>query len=342
MPAIALLALLLVAPAAAGAAEPLRVCATTPDLASLVHAVGGSDVDVTVFAKGTEDPHFVEPRPSFVKALSQAELLVVNGLDLEVGWLPPLLQTARNGRVLPGGRGHLDASRAVEVRGAPAGAVDRSMGDVHPFGNPHHLLDPVNGLRVADAIRGALDALRPESRPAFGERYEAFRARLGAAMLGERLASKYPFEKVAELAVLGRLDAFLETQGESALLGGWLGTLRAARGTRAIGDHDVWAYFAHRFGIRIVGLLEPRPGYPPTTRHLESLIETMRDDDVPLVLASAYYDPKHARFVAERTGATVVAMANQVGSRPGTDDYVALIEHDVRAIARALAERDRS
>lgn len=324
--------------AAPAASAPLRVCATTPDLGSLARAIGGPEVEVSVFAKGTEDPHFLEARPSFIKELSQAQLLVVNGLDLEVGWLPPLLAGSRNAAVQVGARGHLDASRAVQPLEVPTGTIDRTSGDVHPFGNPHYLLDPVNGLAVADAIRAKLEALRPAARQGFTERFEAFRARLATAMLGERLGGKYPLEKIAELAALGKLDAFLETQNESTLLGGWFGTLRAARGAKAVSDHNLWPYFARRFGIDIVGLLEPLPGYPPTTRHLEAVIGEMRAEHVRLILASAYYDPRHARFVAQQTGAVVASMASQPGARPGTNDYLAMIDYDVRAVAVALGQ----
>jgi len=134
-------------------ADPLRVCATTPDLGSLVREVGGSDVSVTVFAKATEDPHFVEPRPSFVVNLRDADLLVVVGLDLEIGWLPPLVLAARNRAILAGGRGYLDASAAIDPDEVPTVAIDRSMGDVHPLGNPHYLTDPLKGLEVAALVR---------------------------------------------------------------------------------------------------------------------------------------------------------------------------------------------
>jgi ABC-type Zn uptake system ZnuABC Zn-binding protein ZnuA len=319
-------------------AAPLRVCATTPDLGSLATTIGGTEVEVSVFARGTEDPHFLEARPSFIKSLSQAQLLLVNGLDLEVGWLPPLLAGARNAAVQPGGRGYFDASRFVEPLEVATGTIDRAAGDVHPYGNPHYLLDPVNGLEVAEAIRDTLERLRPGARQGFTDRFEAFRARLGTLMLGERLGAKYPVDKVAELHALGKLDAFLEAQHETALLGGWFGALRGARGTKVVADHGVWPYFARRFGIDIVELLEPRPGYPPTTKHLQALIERMRTDHVRLILAAAYYDPRHARFVAEHSGATVVSMANQPGVRPGTDDYLGMIDYDVRAVATALGK----
>lgn len=320
-------------------AAPLRVCTTTPDLGSLVRAIGGDDVDVTVFAKGTEDPHFIEPRPSFMVSLSRAQLLVLNGLDLEIGWLPPLLTGSRNPAMQPGGRGHLDASRFIQPLEVPSGTIDRAAGDVHPAGNPHYLLDPVNGLAVADAIRAKLEELRPDARREFAERFGAFRTRLGTAMLGEPLGAKYPLDKIAELFSLGKLEDFLDAQHERALLGGWFAALGPLRGTKAVADHNVWPYFARRFGIDIVGLLEPRPGYPPTTRHLEALIARMREQHVGLLLATAYYDPRHERFVADRTGAVVVAMANQPGSRPGTDDYLAMIDHDVRVVVAARGRK---
>lgn len=335
MLAIRLLTLSLLGGGAAIAA-PLAVDTTLPDLGSLVREVGGDEVDVTVFVKGMEDPHFVEARPSFVKSLSEADLLVYAGMDLEAGWLPVLLQNARNADVLPGGRGHLDASSAIVPLDVPTGVVDRSMGDVHVLGNPHYLTDPVNGLRVAALIRDRLGTLRPEKRADFAARFDAFRGRLGDRLVGERLAARWDVEKLAELAALGRLDEFLRAQADDAPLGGWLGTLRPFRGAKAVDDHPAWSYLARRFGLVIVGHLEPKPGIPPTTRHLAGLVDVMRTQDVRLILASAYYDPRHARFLAERTGARVVPLANLVGARPGTDDYLATIDYNVRQIVEAL------
>src|SRR5688572_15351487 len=229
---------------AAGAAQAasLQVCATTPDLGAIVRAVGGDTVAVSVFAKGTEDPHFVEAKPSFVKNLAGTELLVVTGLELESGWLRPLLEGARNAAVLPGSPGHLDASAAIVPLERPSGPVDRSMGDVHPLGNPHYLLDPINGIRVAALVRDRLTQLRPDARAAFAAGHDAFERRVGSALVGDALAAKYDVEKLAVLADHGGLDRFLESQGDAGALGGWLGRLRAARGTKAVDDHPVWAY----------------------------------------------------------------------------------------------------
>ncbi len=318
-------------------AAPLRVAATTSDLASLVAIVGGDEVEVTTFAKGTEDPHFVEAKPSFVKALSQADLLVVTGLDLEVGYLPPLLENARNPAVLLGGRGYLDASRAITPLEVPVGVVDRSMGDIHAYGNPHYLADPLNGLAVARLLERKLAELRPAAREGFAQRLEAFRRELGRRLVGATLAEKYDAEKLATLYELGALDEFLATQGERTALGGWLGRLRPFRGTAFVDDHQLWPYFARRFALEPVAHMEPRPGIPPTTRHLAEVVALMRARDVRLILASAYYDPRHARFLAEQTGARVAVLAHQVGARPGVDDYLGMIDYNVEAIVTALS-----
>jgi ABC-type Zn uptake system ZnuABC Zn-binding protein ZnuA len=320
----------------ASGAAPLRVAATVPELGSLVHYVGGDQVEVTVFAKGTEDPHFVEPKPSFIRALNQADLFIQVGMDLELGWAPVLLRNAANPRVLPGTRGYVDASTTIAPLDVPTGPVDRSRGDVHPAGNPHYLTDPLNGLKVAALIRDKLSELRPEQRRRFEQRHEAFRRQLGVAMVGETLATKYDFEKLALLYEHGKLGEFLQQQGDDGRLGGWLGMLLPYYGAKVVADHNAWPYFARRFGIAIVGFLEPKPGIPPTTKHLGELVNVMRAERVGTVLAVPYYDPRHAQFIAQHTGARVVHMAHQVGARAGTEDYLAMIDYNVRQLVAAL------
>jgi ABC-type Zn uptake system ZnuABC Zn-binding protein ZnuA len=315
---------------------PIQVAATVPQLGSLAREVGGDEVSVTVFAKGTEDSHFVEPKPSFIKALSRADLYIQVGMDDEVGWAPVLLQNARNGKVLPGASGHLDASTAVTPLEVPTGSLSRALGDVHPSGNPHYLLDPINGLKAAQLIRDKFSELRPAKKQYFAERYDAFRQRLARALVGEALAQKYDIEKLALLQDQGRLNSFLKQQGDDKLLGGWLGAMLPYNTTKVVDDHNMWPYFARRFGIQVIGHMEPLPGVPPTTKHLGELVERMRAEKVPLVLTSVFYDPRHARFVSERTGAKVVNMANQVGAREGTDDYLSMFDYNVRQLVAAL------
>ncbi len=318
------------------AAAPLKVCATVPELGSLVKEIGGNQVAVTVFAKGTENPHFVEAKPSFIKDLSRADLFVQLGLEMERGWAPGLLQNATNGRVLPGAPGFLDASAAITPLEIPSGTVDRSLGDVHPYGNPHYLSDPLNGLKVAALIRDKLAELRPGQKAYFQERYQVFRQKLGTALVGDKLAKKYDFEKLAILYEHGKLLDFLKQQGDQALLGGWLGQMLPYYGVKAVADHNIWPYFGHRFGIEVVGFMEPKPGVPPTTRHLTELIKMMQAEKVKLILASPFFDPRHAQFLAGKTGARIVEMAHQVGARPGAGDYLGMTDYNVRQLASAL------
>jgi zinc/manganese transport system substrate-binding protein len=316
--------------------EPLRVAATTPELGSLAREIGGEQVTVVVFAKGTEDAHFVEAKPSFIKELSQVDVYIQAGMDLEVGWAPVLLQNARNSKVLPGAPGYIDASTVITPLEVPTGPIDRSMGDVHPAGNPHYLTDPLNGLRVAELLRDTFSAVRPAHQAFFAERYTAFRTRLGAALVGETLAQKYDVAKLALLFEHGRLAAFLQSQHETPLLGGWLGRLMPYAGTKVVADHNLWPYFAQRFGLTLRGFMEPKPGVPPTTRHLQALVQAMQAEKVGIILTSAYYDPRHAQFLVQHTGAKIVPMAHQVGARPGTDDYLSMIDYDVRQLVAAL------
>ena len=241
----------------------IQVLATVPDLGDLVQVIGRAHVKVTVCAKGTEDAHFVEAKPSFIKALSQADAYIQIGLDLEAGWAPTLLTQARNSRVLPGTPGYLDASMIITPLQVPSGPLDRSMGDVHPAGNPHYLLDPVRGLQVARLIRDRLAMLQPMYREDFEAHYATFRQELGAALVGAPLAAKYDVEKLALLADHNRLDAFLQSQGEAALLGGWLGRMQPYRGAKVVADHNQWVYFTQRFGLETIGFMEPKPGVTP-------------------------------------------------------------------------------
>lgn len=330
---------LLLSSVGAATSEPLRIVATVPDLGELSRAVGGDKVQVKVLAKPTEDPHFVDPKPSFVKALNQADLYIQLGLDMETGWAPVLLKNARNPEVLPGRRGYLDTSVAISPLGVPLVPVDRSFGDVHPLGNPHYLTDPIEGLRVARVIRDRLIELRPAEAAYFKQRYAEFAERLARALVGSELAKRYGVEGVEKLARLqerGKLPAFLERQGELELLGGWLGETSHHYGVLGVADHKMWPYFARRFGIQIVGHLEPKPGIPPSTRHLRELIAMMKAEDVNLVLTSVYYDTRHARFISENTGATLLSMAHQVGARKGTEGYLEMVDYNVRRVVGAF------
>lgn len=331
-----LLILTLLAACIVQAAEPLQVVATVPDLGDLVARIGGDEVEVTVLVKGPEDPHFLQARPSLIKAVSQADLFVMVGLELEAGWAPVLLRSSRNGAIQPGQPGYLDASTAIVPLHDHSGLVDRSAGHVHAMGNPHYLLDPINGLRVAELICDRLTALRPTGTERFHERCDAFRGELGRRLVGQYLAEKYDIGKLAAVFSQGKLEAFLEQTGERDKLGGWLGQLVPEGRIQAIDDHAMWTYFAKRFRIEILAHLEPKPGLTPTTRHLASVVETVEKEAVPVILTAAYFPARHAQFVSQRTGAVTLAMCHQVQGRPEADTYLEMIDYNVTTLVGAL------
>jgi ABC-type Zn uptake system ZnuABC Zn-binding protein ZnuA len=329
------------------AAEPLRVCAAEPEIGAIVRAVGGDEVVVTVFASPGEDPHRVEARPSFIVELARADLLIATGFELEVGWLPPLIDNARNpairrnrasGKTATDQPGYFEACLVVQRPiGIPEGVVDRSAGDVHPHGNPHFLLDPVNGMLLSEAVRERLTWLRPESAAAFAGRATAFRARLGTALFGADLVRELDPLKLAMLLLHDRLGEFLKQQGLEARLGGWLAQMAPFVQAQIAADHDLYPYFARRFNLRTSVLLEPKPGVPPSTRHLAEIAARMKAQKIKALLATPYFDRKAIDLVANSAGANVAAMAHQAGSLPGTEDYVDWIAANVNAVQAALA-----
>ncbi len=342
---IALAAGLLVPRPSAQGEEPpppkgrLIVCCTVRSLGSIAEEIGGDACEVTSFAKGAENPHFIDARPSFVKTLAGADLFVQQGLELELGWAPVILQQSRNANVQPGAPGFLDASTAITPLEKPTGTVDRSMGDVHQAGNPHYMTDPVNGILVARAIRDKLAELRPAEKDGFAQRCAAFEKKVCVALVGEKLAGQYPTDTVIKLAQLnegGKLQAFLEKQGKLADLGGWLGAMLPFAGTKAISDHNQWVYFARRFDLDMVGYLEPKPGITPTTSHLGELVKLIPAQGVRVVFASPGFDPKSGEFVASKTGIHFLVLAHEVGALDAATSYVAMLDYDVKQIAAAL------
>jgi ABC-type Zn uptake system ZnuABC Zn-binding protein ZnuA len=333
------LAVLSLSLAGAARSEPLRVVTSVPDLADLVRAVGGAEVEVEALVRGAQDAHFVDPRPTFVRRLHDADLYVENGLQLEIGWSPVLLQSARNPRIRPGGAGYLDASLAITPLDVPTGTLSRASGDVHAYGNPHYLSDPVNGLLVARLVRDRLAEARPGAAAGFAARAADFERTLLGRLVGDELAARAPADELVSALRQDRLDAWLAARGEGSAPGGWLGRLASARGAAVVQDHRIWPYFARRFGLRPVAELEPLPGIAPTTAHLADVIALVKSENVRLLLASPYFDPRHARSVADRTGIPVVTLAHQVGALPGADDYLSTVDLNVRRVGEALGAR---
>ncbi|MFA5976284.1 MAG: metal ABC transporter substrate-binding protein [Elusimicrobiota bacterium] len=282
------------------ASAKLQVVTTTQDLAALASEIGRDHIDVQAIAKGYQDPHFVDPKPSYLLKLNRADLLMVVGLELETGWLPPLLQNARNTKILPGNPGFLDASEGCDVLQKSAGTVDRSMGDVHPFGNPHYWTDPENGRVIARHIAGKLSELDPANRAVYAENLKVFENRLT--------------EKEIEWHRLA--DSF--------------------KGTRVITYHNSWPNFAETFGLDIVNHVEPKPGIPPSPVHVQNLINQVKREKIPLLLIEPYFDEKLPQKIVADTGARMLLFPPSVGGVQSIKTYFDLFDYDLNLIKNTL------
>jgi len=280
-------------------AAKLNVVATLPDFASLAREIGADKVNVTVLAKPTEDPHFVDARPSFVVSLRNADILIDGGAELEIGWLPPLLQNARNPKIEIGRPGRVVASQGVRLMNVPAN-VTRAAGDVHALGNPHFMTDPIIAKAVAQHIAQSFSAADPANAGAYDANYKRFE---------------------------GTINAKLQE---------WGAALIPFKGQNVVAYHDSWPYFAHRFGVNIDIFLEPKPGIPPSPSHLAEVIAQMKAQHIKAIIVEPFQDKKIAEKVASATGAKVVEFAQFPGGLSGTDSYVKLIDTLVSRLAAAL------
>ncbi|HZP02578.1 MAG TPA: metal ABC transporter substrate-binding protein [Terriglobia bacterium] len=297
---LAVVAIALASAAASKAASKLNVVTATTDLAALAQEVGGDRIEVESIARGYQDPHFVEAKPSFLLKLRKADLLIVVGLQLEIGWLPPLIAQCGNPRVQIGAAGYLDASQFAEILEVPTGVVTRAMGDVHPLGNPHYWLDPENGRRIAQGIKQKLASMRPEDADYFEQRFQAFSQRLTAS------------EKV------------------------WDERMKPYHGRKVVTYHRSWPNFAKRFGLEVVGYVEPRPGIPPSPGHTVELIQMMRRENVRIILVEPYFDLKTPNSIARETGGQVVVLLPSVGGEKEVTDYFKLFDYDLDLLTRAF------
>src|SRR6202049_3135947 len=282
------------------AAKNLKVITTLTDLASLTQEVGGDKVDVEALAKGYQDPHFVDPKPSFLLKLRHADLLISVGLELEIGWLPPLITQSGNGNIQPASPGYLDASQFAEILEIPQGAVTRAEGDVHPLGNPHYWLDPDNGRRIARGIANKLREADPGDEAYFPQRFQDFDKRLTAA----------------------------EQK--------WDAEMRPYRGRKVVTYHRSFPNFAKHFGLDVIGYVEPRPGIPPTPTHTIELIQLMKRENCKVVLVEPYFDLKTPQSIGRETGAQVVVYLPSVGGEKQVTNYFALFDYDIALLIKAF------
>ena len=284
----------------AAQAKKLNVITATTDIAALAQEVGGDHINIESIAKGYQDPHFVEAKPSFLLKLRQADLLITVGLQLEIGWLPPLITQSGNPRIQVGANGYLDASQFAEILEVPTGQVTRAMGDVHPLGNPHYWLDPDNGRRVARGIAGKLGELDPADASYFQERFQDFDKRLTAA----------------------------EQK--------WDAEMAPFRGSKVVTYHNSLPNFAHHFGLNVIGYVEPRPGIPPTPSHTIELMGLMKRENCKVIMVEPYFDRKTPDAIARETGGVVVEYLPSVGGEKQVTDYFKLFDYDIALLIKAF------
>jgi len=283
-------------------AKKLNVVTTTPDLAALAREIGGDLIDVTALAKPTEDPHFVDPKPSSLVILNRADVLIEGGAELELGWLPPLLDNARNDRIASGAKGRIVASQGIHMLEIPA-TFDRSRGDIHSLGNPHFLVDPVAAKIVAANIADHLGQVDPANAAAYKAKLQTFNTAVD--------------RKLVE----------------------WQKALEPHKGAKLVTYHKDFVYFAARFGLDIVDELEPKPGIAPSPAHLAQVITAMQTAKAKVILVQPYQNRKTAETVARQTNATVLDMPEQPGAIPNTTTYFQLIDHLVQTLAAGLEEK---
>ncbi|HEY6390579.1 MAG TPA: metal ABC transporter substrate-binding protein [Bryobacteraceae bacterium] len=296
------LAALIAASTIANAAGKINVITATQDLAAIGADIGGDRIAIEAIAKGYQDPHFVEPKPSFLLKLQKADLLVVVGLQLEIGWLPPLITQSGNSKIQTSNAGYLDMSQYCEILEIPTTQVTRAMGDVHPLGNPHYWLNPENGRRIAKAYQTKLSEMRPADAAYFAQRYADFDKRLTEAVKR------------------------------------WDGQMAPYRGRKVVTYHRSWPNFCERFGLNVVDYVEPKPGIPPTPSHTLEVINTMKRDNIKLILVEPYFDLRTPNSIANAVGGQVVVLLPSVGGVKEVNDYFQLFDYDIKLLSEAFAK----
>jgi len=296
-----ILAALLVAGLCPAAAK-LNVVTTTEDLAALGREIGGDRITIDSIAKGYQDPHFVEPKPSFLLKLQKADLLAVVGLQLEIGWLPPLITQSGNSKIQTGAKGYFDVSTACEVLELPTGVVTRADGDVHPLGNPHYWMDPENGRRIARAMKDKFSEMQPADAAAFAQNLAGFEQRL--------------------------------TDAEKR----WDAQMAPFKGRKVVTYHRSFPNFSKRFGLNIVDYVEPKPGIPPTPSHTLELINRMKQENIKLILVEPYFDMKTPNSVAQAVGGTAIVLLPSVGGEKQVQTYFQLFDYDINLLTTAFGK----
>lgn len=283
----------------AATAGNIKVVTTTTDLKSITEWVGGNKVSVTSIATGYQNPHFVDPKPSYIISLSNASLFVTVGLDLETGWSPSLLSSSRNSKIQKGSPGYVDASEGVGLLQIP-NAVNKSEGDIHIYGNPHYWLDPLNGKVIARNIVNGLERIDPDNKSFYENNLQAF------------------FQKID--------DKLVE----------WQTKMAPYRGSKIIAYHNEWCYFEKRFGLEVVDFMEPKPGIPPSPSQLVKVIKEIAANKIKVIISSPYFSTSSSDVVAKQTGAKELTLATSVNGFDTIKDYFGLFDYNISQLVTVL------
>ena len=318
---------------------PVKVVTTQTTYAAIAREILGDLGTAVSIGQGDEDPHFIQPRPSFVPELRDADVFVTTGMDLEM-WVPALLDRANNANVREGGRGYVAAFQGVPLMEVPT-SVSRAQGDIHADGNPHITSDPINAIIIARNILAGLVRVSPENAPGFTEREHDFEARVLRATFGDDLVRILTAPTLYDLARTNQVMAFLQRpyQGQPLLtrLGGWMKQLLPYSGRPMVCYHKEYSYFSRRFNISCAEYVEAKPGIPPTPRHVQEVIALMRDQHIAVVMAANFYDHSEINEMAQRTGATAVIVPQNTDGAPGVHTYFDLMNTWVNGLSHAFA-----
>jgi ABC-type Zn uptake system ZnuABC Zn-binding protein ZnuA len=317
------------------------VVTTLSDYAALAKIVGGERVIVEHIVHGVQDPHRIRPKPSFITMVKQADMLIATGLDLEM-WLPTVVDKSGNRRVRSGEIGFVGVAEGIELVEKPT-IISQSEGDVHVFGNPHITTSPINAIHVARNICVGLVKNDPDNRPYYENNFALLKAEIQNRLFGEELVKTLGGDTLCTLAARGQVIKFLEEnqlQGKPLVdkLGGWMKKIMPLRGMPVVVYHKDWSYLLKLFGLEEAGDVEPKPGIPPSLKHVTTLIDLMQQRHIRLILAANYFDEQKTNSIAEKTGAKAVILPLFVGGAPGLDTYFQLVDHWTDALVKAAED----
>ncbi len=334
--------IMLLAALSGSSVAAVNVVTTFSDFATITKEIGGDKVTTDYLSQGDQDPHFVSPKPSLALKLRKADLFVLTGMDLEL-WASTLLDKARNKNIMDGGIGYVTVYTGLDILEKQTGALNRTEGDVHVAGNPHIHTSPINWITISENIMIGLSKVDPENREYYRERREAFVDKVYRSMFGDDLVTMIGGEQLCELLKAGTLFTFLDREYEGVKLidklGGWTKKAMPFRGMKVMAYHKNWSYFARDFGLNVIGFIEPKPGIPPTPKHVQYCVDLIAENKIDVMLVANYFEKRQPTTIAQKTGIQAVFLPLSVNSIPEVNDNFALVDYWIDNINAAVASR---